>query len=73
MKWFLKNLGKRCLKLVFLACGRMDEAELVGVKAEPAQAVVGGTILLVAYDGMAKVLGMDANLVLASRLLVEVD
>ena len=57
---------------MLLARGGMDEAKLVCMQAQTAQAVVGSTVFLVADDGMAKILGMHADLVLAARLQMEV-
>lgn len=57
---------------MFLAGGGMDETKAVGMEAEAAQGVVAAAVFLVADDGMAEVLGVDADLVLASCLKMEV-
>ena len=72
MKRFFEHLGKFRFELMFLAGSGMDETKAVGMQAETAQAVVGAAVFLIAYDGMAEVLGMDADLVLSSGLQVEV-
>lgn len=71
-KHFLKNLWERGLKLMCLACGGMDEAELVSMEAEASEAVVAAAVFLVAHNGMAEVLCMYANLVFAACVEVKV-
>lgn len=71
-KLFLKNLWERGLELVRLACSGMDETESIGMEAEASEAVVAAAVFLVAYDGMAEVLCMYANLVFAACVEVKV-
>ena len=73
MKRFVKYGRERCLELHVLVLEGMMETESVCVKAEATETVVGGTVFLIANDGMTQILGMDADLVFAPRLQVEVD
>ena len=50
----------------------MDEAKPVSMEAEASQGVVVAAVFLVADDGVSEVLGVDADLVFASGLQVEV-
>ena len=58
---------------MFFPCCGMNETESIGMKAEATQAVVVAAVFLVANDGVAQVLGMDADLVLSAGIEVEVD
>ena len=73
MERLLENLREWRFKLEVLILERMMEAELVGMQAEAAERVVAAAIFLVAHDGVTDILGMNADLVLAAGLQMEVD
>lgn len=67
-----KYFREGCLEFMSFPRSGMDEAEFVGMEAETAQRIVVAAVFFVAHDGMAHVLGVDADLVFASCIEMEV-